>query len=155
MKLVPSNEKAFNRITKKVNVLTDGCWRWTGSFTKLGYGRDRRGLAHRQMYEAVHGCIPVGSVIRHRCDNRYCVNPEHLVHGTQMQNVHDMKSRGREAVRIGYRNPNAKLTDADVSDIRNMFTIGWSAKTVAAAYSISREYANQLKRGLYRAVPTP
>lgn len=79
-----------------------GCWLWHGSCYKRGrpYGivrRWRRGqkYAHRLAYEAAYGPIPAGKVVRHSCDTPACVNPNHLVLGTQAENVADMDARGR------------------------------------------------------------
>lgn len=80
----------------------DGCWEWRGDRNELGYGRltlKRKGLdktrVHRLMFERYVGSIPDGMVIRHKCDNPPCCNPDHLEVGTQADNLADMVSRGR------------------------------------------------------------
>jgi hypothetical protein len=50
---------------------------------------------HRIMYMAVHGPIPNGLVVRHRCDNKRCCNPYHLEVGTKSENAYDYYLRGR------------------------------------------------------------
>jgi hypothetical protein len=50
---------------------------------------------HRFIFEEMHGPIPEGLIIRHKCDNGFCINPEHMELGTQKDNVHDMLKRGR------------------------------------------------------------
>lgn len=53
-------------------------------------------LAHRLSWEWTHKQkIPKGKLVRHRCDNRLCINPEHLLLGTQQDNIMDMVGRGR------------------------------------------------------------
>lgn len=75
------------------------CVEWTGRRTATGYGRLVRGgkhlYAHRWTYQQEHGPIPAGMLVRHTCDNPPCVNPEHLVLGTQADNMRDMAERGR------------------------------------------------------------
>lgn len=78
------------------------CWEWRGPRNGSGYGiltLERQGIlkerAHRHMYESRVGSIPEGFVIRHKCDNPPCVNPEHLEVGTQAENMADMIERGR------------------------------------------------------------
>lgn len=84
------------------NVTATGCWEWHGTKNEHGYGLvnlHRAGLhqarAHRLMYERFVGPIPDGLMIRHKCDNPPCVNPDHLVPGTQQDNMNDMVARGR------------------------------------------------------------
>lgn len=79
---------------------SDGCWNWTGSKTPFGHGQLtalRQTLyAHRTSWELHHGrAVPDGLCVRHRCDNPACVNPEHLLLGTHLENQADCDRRGR------------------------------------------------------------
>jgi hypothetical protein len=83
------------RFTSKFRVdEVTGCWVWTASTTRLGYGRIGRGRrgegwtgAHRFGWELIHGPIPDGLVMDHLCRNPPCVNPEHLEPVPQGENV--------------------------------------------------------------------
>lgn len=82
---------------------TESCWLWKGSKLSSGYGqavrpdaseRWRAGKpvqegAHRVSYKLFCGDIPRGKLIRHLCNNKVCVNPEHLTTGTQKDNMAD------------------------------------------------------------------
>lgn len=79
---------------------TETCWLWTGYVMPNGYGKvgvpktRRVVLAHRRAFELFRGYSPSG-VVMHTCDNRRCVNPDHLVEGTQEDNLRDMAAKGR------------------------------------------------------------
>lgn len=83
---------------------SERCWRWVGPVNNMGYGvfetyphgngRRLRTLAHRYAL-ALGGADIAEKVVRHTCDNPRCVNPSHLIPGTQLENVHDAIRRGR------------------------------------------------------------
>jgi hypothetical protein len=78
-----------------------GCWEFRGSRDNDGYGQmwfEAKSIrAHRASYLTNHGQIPRGMVVRHKCDNRICVNPAHLEVGTAGDNNRDRAARGRSA----------------------------------------------------------
>ena len=102
----------------------NGCWNWKGLMRKNGYGSiGRHGKAHRASFELFFGPIPERMDVCHRCDNRRCVNPEHLFIGTRLDNMRDCKAKGRIArtQRFGESNPASKLTSNIVLAIREEY----------------------------------
>jgi hypothetical protein len=78
-----------------------GCWIWTAGCNGDGYGciydlDGRACSAHRVAWELFSGPIPEGIEVLHHCDNRPCVNWQHLFLGTQLDNIVDMVSKGRQ-----------------------------------------------------------
>lgn len=104
-------------------------------------------LAHRLSYLAFNGDIPEGLVVRHKCDNKCCVNPEHLEVGTQKDNVQDAIKRGRFSYRDnpkGVEHPNSKLTEEQV---RVIFYSNETQRSLAAKYGVSFQLISLIKRG--------
>lgn len=69
------------------------CLEWKGAKNRGGYGIFSRNgkhiSAHREMYKCTYGPIPEGLMICHRCNNRACINPDHLYAGTAYDNARD------------------------------------------------------------------
>jgi hypothetical protein len=70
-------------VRSKIRVDADGCWRWTASLNRGGYGQLGMGghgvvTAHRYVYQRLVGPVPAGHVLDHVCEVQSCVNPEHL-----------------------------------------------------------------------------
>ena len=96
------------------------CWIWTGNRYPSGYGRISVGtkywLAHRLSWKIAGKKLHSWRKILHKCDNRACVNPDHLFSGTQGDNITDMVQKGREC--FGERNGMNKLPTHSVRIIR-------------------------------------
>lgn len=106
----------------------EACWPWTGTRGSAGYGQFRLNgkslLAHRLAYELVHGPIPTGLQICHRCDNPPCCNPRHMFLGTVRDNALDRTAKGRGKRFPGELHASAVFTNAQVQKIRERYTAG-------------------------------
>jgi hypothetical protein len=115
------------------------CWQWGGKLHDHGYGLFSTGgrhvRAHRVSWELHHARpIPAGEIVRHRCDNRACVNPGHLVLGNHADNAIDSIRRGRREILVGEKVPSAKLTTEQVQWARQQYDSG-----LATCTALSRE----------------
>lgn len=114
------------RFDGKIFYSPDGCWYWLGAYLRNGYGQFciRSGgkslhvKTHRLSYFLRHGDLPTGLFICHTCDNRKCVNPDHLFAATHEENMRDMREKGRSC--RGSKNGRSILTADDVVEIRRL-----------------------------------
>lgn len=130
------------RLLEKVKK-TNYCWNWTGRRCPKGYALMSEGRAHRFSYSVFNGPIPRGLYVLHRCDNRACVNPEHLFLGTQLDNMRDCKIKGRNVK--GEKIWKAKLKENDIFCIRNNYRLGEGRK-MADMYHISTTHLYRIIR---------
>lgn len=90
---------ALPLVDELVTRATDDCIPWPGRPKSNGYGQiqvdGRKHGAHRFVFERAHGPLLPGEKVRHSCDVRICVNPRHLLRGSQAQNMQDAVERGR------------------------------------------------------------
>ena len=141
----PLIERFFEKINKSA---PNGCWEWTGCLC-LGYGLIKRkdGLhlrAHRVSWEYHRGMIPHGMFICHSCDNRKCVNPDHLFVGTHNDNMKDMVIKGRSAKTVGEMNGFHKLKTESIETIRNDRR---PQHIIAKDYGVCQTTISLIKRG--------
>lgn len=124
------------------------CWIWTGTRSGKGYGSFWNGRrmvqAHRFAYSDAYETDPGDLMVLHRCDNPSCVNPRHLVVGTNAENMADMVAKGRQARQIGVANPNARLTEQDVRAIRS--STGTNVD-VGRQFGVSEATIRQIRAG--------
>ena len=130
-----------------------GCWLWTASTDQKGYGHLRHGgkdyKAHRLSYEFFKGPIPEGegfhgTCVLHTCDTPNCVNPEHLTLGTNLDNILDMRAKGRD-ISKGENRYNSKLTEEDVAKIKKDPR---TLAQIAADYPVGYKQIGRIKQGV-------
>ena len=97
---------------------------------------------HRYIYEECFGEIPKGMVIRHKCDNPKCINPEHLELGTHQDNSNDMVNRSRSCK--GEKNGKSKLTKQDYEKILRARELDFTEKEIAYIFGVNRAHINRL-----------
>lgn len=89
------------RFLEKTAPGPNGCLEWTGTRDRYGYGRFRLHgpgrRAHRVSYGLFKGPIPENYDVHHRCENRGCVNPDHLMAVSRAE--HARLSRSANKVR--------------------------------------------------------
>jgi len=132
--------------TKYTKQPNDGCWLWEASRNKDGYGltsvQGASVSAHRASYEIHVGKIPDGICVLHTCDVPACVRPDHLFLGTHTDNMRDMYAKGRQPDQRGEGNPNARLTENTVREIR---AAPGKQRTIAAKYGITHGMVSMIK----------
>lgn len=152
----------------------DACWIWTGCRNKDDYGvigiNWKQELAHRVAFKLVNGHIDDGIFACHSCDNPPCCNPKHLFAGTILDNHADMISKNRQAQGItsgSYTHPekiirgsetaNAKLTEAQVLEIRTLYANSKIKRhELATMFGIGVNGIEKIIRGIiWNHVPNP
>lgn len=124
----------------------DSCWNWQATKTRNGYGQiwygDQTYLAHRMAYIIFNDLIPYDNVVRHTCNNPSCVNPTHLITGTDSENSIDMVKAGRQWFQ--------KLSVEDVKEIKRQLKHsprrGLAVK-LARKYNVHKDTISCIKRG--------
>jgi hypothetical protein len=145
---------ACTRFVEKCELKDSDCIEWTGG-TIRGYGAfhvgPRKGgrmwIAHRWLFEQAHGTQPAHIDVCHTCDNRKCVNIDHLFAGTRKQNMEDAVRKGRTShvARFkGETHPLSKLTDAQAKEVRALRLAGSSLRFVARLYGISVQQVSRI-----------
>lgn len=151
-----SDQELIDKFWSRVNIKSeDECWLYTGPEDKDGYG-----LFHPNSYSTIGahrfalilklGKLRYGRYALHivTCLNRRCCNPKHLYSGTQKQNVEDAASLGKMIrIKFGDKNPNAKLTNTEVLEIKSLISKRIPEKVIAERYNVSRTTINNIKTG--------
>ncbi len=120
-------------LKSRTSASENGCWEWTSTLQKTGYGKiqdwlHKSRLAHRAIYALAVAPIPVGMYVLHSCDNRRCINPEHLWLGTHADNQKDKVQKGRH---------NYKFSADEIDQIKRYHKYGIARVELRKAFQIS------------------
>lgn len=157
------------KLLKNINIKND-CWEWNKSLTNTGYGKliheGKSLISHRVSFEVFKGEIPEGLFVCHTCDNKKCINPDHLWAGTQKDNILDAKSKGRLPIQFGRKHTQEtkekfkkrlhsdrrgekhhlrKLKNEDVFKIRNMLENGLTQTEIANQFGVHSSAISNIK----------
>lgn len=143
-----------------------GCWEWTGNIDSNGYGRLSVGgkttLAHRYSYYIHCGDLIDGEVVRHSCDNPPCVNPKHLIQGSQNENMQDAIQRNRWSPNHGKydrfrgeKHFRSVVSDKEANTIRSLFvphSYEFGTQALAKKFNCSRSTIRRIiqKKGRWK-----
>ena len=114
----------LSELMSHVDMKPKGCHIWKRHVEGSGYGQvyfqGKHTQAHRFLWQLLHGPLTANSLVCHTCDNRRCLNPNHLFIGTHQDNSDDKMNKGRSVSSPGQRNGNVKLTPWQVGFIRHI-----------------------------------
>jgi hypothetical protein len=129
----------------------DACWPWTGAVVHGGYGdfsigaARKHNRAHRVAHWLVNGVWPGEMHVLHSCDNPPCCNPAHLSLGTRQENARQMAERKRST--FGAKNPNAKINEKQMLEIRRRRKAGEKLRAIAGDYGICISAVSRIADG--------
>lgn len=134
------------RFYEKVKISETGCYEWVGTTQSNGYGRfsflGKSIYAHRFAALLKFGILINNKDICHICDNRKCVNPEHLFIGTRKENMEDCKKKSRQAKGEML---SKKLTDKKVKEIKILISQKQNILEISKKYGVSKTAISNIK----------
>ena len=148
-------EYDVQKIKDRTIILENGCYDWKGTKDKDGYSivwlSGKNVKLHRLMYYLYYKTLDTNLQVTHKCNNRHCFNPLHLVQGTHQENIKYRVDCNRTHKHIGSKNGNSKLTEDIVKEIiiriyNNEFIY---LSQVAKEYDISRSILQKILNGYY------
>lgn len=136
---------------------SSACWPWTASMSTNGYGQFKVIAGKSRNAHRIAWCLAndidvlslsPDTVIRHACDTPICCNPAHLAPGTRAENVRDMDDRGRRCRAFGEDNPNSRLTEDDVKEIRRRASLGHVQREIASDFGVAQQTISKIAGGI-------
>ena len=128
------NVKQIARFRACQKLDDSGCILWTGKkhhrdgYGTFAWGQDGKKLkinAHRIAFYLKYRFLPDGLLVRHICHNKLCVNPDHLILGTDFENSND-----------GYDNHGRPPT-IDIEEVRRLVNDGVKSKDIAKQMKVN------------------
>lgn len=123
-----------------------GCLVWLGHVQTKGYGfircDGRYQVTMRIAWQHANGEIPAGASVMHKCDNRRCCEPRHLMLGTNQDNILDKTLKGRAG---------KKLTKEQIPEIRSLLESGMTQAAIGRQFGVDPSVICNIKRGKYWA----
>jgi hypothetical protein len=146
-------------LQSKIKIVNSGCWEWQACTVK-GYGNIRRHgrawAAHRLSYFLFNPNAPLGALtdvsiyICHHCDNRKCINPDHLFLGDLHINIADMVNKKRH--NHGSHHSQAKFNSTIIKKIRRDYIKGIKQKNLSVKYGVEQSYISRIVNQRARAL---
>ncbi len=151
-------EPLLERFWRQANIKgPNECWEWKSTKGTKRYGtfkyKNKTWTVSRLAFFISGGKLTEGkNCVLHSCDNRKCVNPAHLFAGSNKDNVLDRVRKNRSYRPMGEKAPKAKLTEAQVIKIREVYKNGgMSIAQIANIYSVHYGTIHSIiKRGTWR-----
>jgi hypothetical protein len=155
-KATPGLRKYFwDRVGIPFDTTDEDCWLWVGHIGPDGYGvaaAERIHVRAHQLSFVLHrGPLVAGTHIAHTCDNRPCVNPNHLRQWLPSQNFADAAAKKRYA--HGENHYKSKLSDCEVLGVIRLWAVGVKQKDIASWLGVSKGSINDIVKGKRRAMP--
>lgn len=135
-----NNDPKFTLLESSTIDHTTGCWVWEKCLNGDGYPviwvNKKRWKGHRLSFFIFYGQDPGKLLVCHACDNRKCINPDHLWLGTHLDNNRDCinKNRMRHPPNLGEKHGMSKFTDDLVRLIRKEYSTGVTQTSLAKKY---------------------
>lgn len=141
------------RFLEKVRKVESGCHEWQSATNWKGYGkmffRGRNSFpAHRASYLLFTGEIPDGQWVLHKCDNKLCVNPEHLFLGDALANIRDMDQKRRRGTKCPF-------TKAQAEEILKLLSEGFTQQSIADRLQVHQTSISRIKIGQTKLFKEP
>lgn len=134
------------KVKGKIEIDDKGCWNWKNGvvcgYPVINHGKGEPwSYGHRWMYEQIHNVtLTSKDIICHSCDNRRCLNPDHLQLGTRQIN-----NRHRAIMKLGHWD---KVTPEQAEKARDMYASGlYRQQDIADAIGCTQQNVSAIVRG--------